>query len=82
MNTARQLEEIRRTRAAAIRELRLTFERYGSDVSAYDDDEVSAAVLAEANSGTCCSWDLFLRAFARLQQRGVTARESEAAPAS
>jgi hypothetical protein len=67
INTTRQLAELRRTREAAIRELRLAFQGHGLDVSAYGDYEVSGAVIAEASAATCCSWDLFVRAVRRLQ---------------
>ena len=66
-SAATRLAELRQTRAAAMRELRTAFERYGLDVSVYDDHEVSAAVIEEATAATCCSWDLFARAFERLQ---------------
>lgn len=66
IDTAAQRAALLRTRAAAIRELRLVFDSYGLDVSAYSDDQVSAATLAEATAATCSSWDLFLRAFDRL----------------
>ena len=67
IDTTRQIAELRRTREAAIRELRLAFHGYGLDVSAYGDYEVSGAVIAEATADTCCSWNLFLRAAQRLQ---------------
>ena len=67
INTTSQIAELRRTREAAIRELRLAFHGYGLDVSAYGDYEVSGAVMAEATADTCCSWNLFVRAVRRLQ---------------
>ena len=73
IDAACQVAELRETRAAAIRELRLTFEQYGLDVSAYNDHEVSSAVVEEASATTCCSWDLFVRAFERMKQSRVAA---------
>jgi hypothetical protein len=67
IDTARQIAELRRTREAAIRELRLAFHGYGLDVSAYGDYEVSRAVIAEATADISCSWNLFVRAVRRLQ---------------
>ena len=48
------------------------FETYGLDVSTYADDQVSAAMLAAATANTSCSWDLFARAFERLQKPDAT----------
>ena len=67
IDTAGQIAELRRTREAAIRELRLAFYGYGLDVSAYGDYEVSGAVIAEATADMSCSWNLFVRAARRLQ---------------
>jgi len=68
INTTQQRAELRRTREAAIQQLRLGFQVYGLDVSTYGDYEVSSAVIAEATADTCCSWNLLLRAVRRLQQ--------------
>lgn len=59
----------RRTRTAAITELRLGFKVYGFDVDAYADDQVSGAIVAAATADTQSSRDLFTRAFERLQNR-------------
>jgi hypothetical protein len=67
INTTSQIAELRRSREAAIRELRLAFQGYGLDVSAYGDYEVSGAVIAEATADICNSWSLFARAARRLQ---------------
>jgi hypothetical protein len=67
IDVTRQRAELRRSREAAIRELRLAFYGYGLDVSLYGDNEVSRAVLAEASADACCSWNLFVRAVRRLQ---------------
>jgi hypothetical protein len=67
INTTSQIAELRRSREAAIRELRLAFQGYGLDVSAYGDHEVSKAIIAEATADICSSWNLFVRAARRLQ---------------
>ena len=56
------------TRTVAMMKLRLGFTLHGFDVSAYADDQVSAAVGAEAIASADSSQDLFTRAFERLNR--------------
>jgi len=61
------MARLRRTRNAAIRELRLGFVLRGFDVSAFSDDDVGHAVLDVANPHTRSSTELFARAVDRLR---------------
>lgn len=60
----------RSVRAAAMVKLRLGFLLHGLDVSTYADDQVRAAVGAEAIADTDSRKDLFTRAFERLKNAG------------
>ncbi len=53
---------------AAITPLRLRFRRYGFDVSAYSNDQLTGALLEEAATNAPSSEHLFGRAFQRLKQ--------------
>ena len=61
------------TRTVAIMKLRLGFTLHGFDVSAYADDQVSAAIGAEAIASADASRDLFTRAFERLNKNRLRA---------
>ena len=60
--------QLRYTRRASIRELRLAFEREGLDVSNRTDGEVGQAVLHAATPHTQSSRQLFGRAYAWLMK--------------
>ncbi len=66
--------ELRRTRRGAVRQLRLSFMRYGCDVSTFGDHEIGEALLKAAAPGMHSSRALFERAFERLKTRGAGAR--------
>ncbi len=66
--------ELRRTQRSAVQQLRLSFMRYGCDVSAFGDHEIGEALLEAAAPGMHSSRDLFGRAFERLKTRGAGAR--------
>ncbi len=73
----RDSAQFRITWTDAMMDLRLGFTMHGYDVSAYGDDEVHGAIVAEAiadihsspNADTEPSENLFTRAFGRLRNR-------------
>ena len=62
-----ELAELKRLRAVAIEQLRLSFQRCGFDVADYDDEQVCSAVLAEAAPRASSGSGMVPRAFARLR---------------